>query len=90
MEDGNIKNIDKLPPDIKNSTVLTPLSKDKLAAVAEIPFVDACFEDDKLKNIIQYYSIDPAEMERELHYYAQELLEKDKVSAAWQILLAIN
>ena len=27
MEDGNIKNIDKLPPDIKNSTVLTPLSR---------------------------------------------------------------
>lgn len=82
--------IDNLPEDIKASKILTAGSITKLAGVTELPYVDACFEDDKLKNIIQYYSIDPAEMEKELHYYAQELLEKDKVYEAWQILLAIN
>ena len=83
-------NIDELPPDIKNSSILTAASKNKLAYVGEHPLVDACFEDNKLKSIIQYYSIDPAEMEKELHYYAQELLEQDKVEEAWQILLAMN
>ena len=82
--------IDNLPKDIKASAILTASSIAKLASVPEIPYVDATFEDDKLKSIIQYYSIDPAEMEKELHYYAQELLEKDKVYEAWQILLAIN
>ena len=90
MTEADKKNIDTLPADIKNSSILTAASKDKLAMVGELPFVDAGFEDEKLKNIIQYYSIDPAEMEKELQYYAQELLENDKVAEAWQILLAIN
>ena len=46
------------------------------------------FHDDKLKNIIQYYSINPVEMEKELHSYAKELLQINKVDAAWQVLLA--
>lgn len=46
------------------------------------------FEDDRLKNIIQYYSINPDEMEKELHLYAKELLEKRKVDEAWQVLLS--
>ena len=95
MDQGNKINnggigIDNLPEDIKVSAILTFGSIAKLAGIQEIPYVDAGFEDDKLKSIIQYYSIDPAEMEKELHYYAQELLEKDKVNEAWQILLAIN
>jgi hypothetical protein len=50
--------------------------------------VDATFNDERLKNIIQYYSINPDEMEAELHRYAAELLNTGKVSEAWQILLA--
>ena len=60
----------------------------QLANVNEFPNVDATFNDDNLKNIIQYFSINPEEMERELHSYAKKLLQEGKVKEAWQILLA--
>jgi hypothetical protein len=53
-----------------------------------MPVIDPTFNDDHLKQIVQYYSINPAEMEKELHLYAQQLLQQHKVSAAWQVLLA--
>ena len=53
-----------------------------------MPFVDPAFDDDRLKNIIQYFSINPDEMETELHAYAKELLEAGKVNEAWQVLLS--
>ena len=55
-----------------------------------MPVVDPSFLDDNLKQIIQYYSINPDEMEKELHRYAKELLDAGHVSEAWQILLAVN
>jgi hypothetical protein len=61
-----------------------------LANVNEMPLVDPSFFDDKLKNIIQYYSVNPDEMEKELHIYAKELLDDHKVKEAWQVLLALN
>ena len=82
--------IDALPESIRNSNVLTGNNLGQLANVPELPFVDAAFEDDKLKNIIQYYSINPDEMEKELHIYTKELLETGKVKEAWQVLLALN
>ncbi len=60
----------------------------QLANVHEMPFVDPAFDDDKLKNIIQYFSINPDEMDKELHRYAKELLDAGKVNEAWQVLLA--
>lgn len=80
--------VDALPDSIKNSKILTRNHLGQLANVHEYPFVDATFNDDRLKNIIQYYSINPDEMEAELHRYAAELLNTGKVSEAWQILLA--
>ena len=82
--------VDALPPSIKNSNILNGNNLGQLANVTEIPFVDAAFNDDKLKNIIQYYSINPDEMEKELHRYAKELLDGGKVNEAWQVLLALN
>ncbi len=82
--------IDTLPASIRNSTVLTGNQLAQLANVTEIPFVDPAFNDDQLKNIIQYYSINPTDMETELHAYAKTLLLKDKVDEAWQVLLALN
>jgi len=79
-----------LPADIVNSKILTAPNLVQLASVTEMPFVDATFNDSRLKDIIQYYSIDPKEMEKELHYYAQELLSTGNIAAAWQILLALN
>ncbi|WP_343689819.1 flavin reductase family protein [Chitinophaga sp.] len=81
--------IDALPAHIRNSKILTGNHLGQLANVHEQPVIDPAFEDEHLKNIFQYYSITPEEMERELHAYAQRLLDAGKVAAAWQILLAI-
>lgn len=80
--------IDALPKSILNSSILTGNNLGQLANVHEMPFVDPAFNDDKLKNIIQYFSINPDDMDKELHKYAKELLDAGKVNEAWQVLLA--
>lgn len=80
--------VDALPAAIRNSSILTGNNLGQLANVHELPFIDPAFHDDHLKNIIQYYSVTPDEMERELHLYAKQLLERGDVRAAWQVLLA--
>jgi flavin reductase (DIM6/NTAB) family NADH-FMN oxidoreductase RutF len=82
--------VDALPASIKNSTILSGNNLGQLANINKMPFVDPAFNDDKLKSIIQYYSINPDEMEKELHFYAKELLDAGKVNQAWQVLLALN
>jgi hypothetical protein len=81
--------IDHLPSLIKNSKNLRIDHLPQLALVPEIPSVDPSFEDNTLKNIFQYYSLDPDEMENELHIYAASLLDEGKVKEAWQVLLAL-
>jgi flavin reductase (DIM6/NTAB) family NADH-FMN oxidoreductase RutF len=80
--------IDALPESIRNSTILTGNQLGQLANVHELPVVLPSFDDGHLKNIIQYFSINPADMEKELHRYAAKLLEEGKTSEAWQVLLA--
>lgn len=80
--------VDALPESIRLSKVLTGNHLGQLANVNELPVVEPSYDDDKLKNIIQYFSIDPTEMEREIHSYAAQLLNQDKVYEAWQVLLA--
>ena len=80
--------VDALPEGIRNSSILTGNNLGQLANVETLPIVNPAFEDDKLKNIVQYFSISPIEMEKELHHYAKQLLDDGKVESAWQILLA--
>ena len=80
--------VDALPESIRNSKILTGNNLGQLANVLEIPFIDPAFDDSNLKQIIQYYSINPDEMEKELHSYAKKLLDKGMVKEAWQVLLA--
>ncbi|HMD00821.1 MAG TPA: hypothetical protein VKH37_11745, partial [Ferruginibacter sp.] len=80
--------VDALPADIRHSKILTGNHLGQLANVHEMPFIDPTFSDDRLKNIIQYYSINPDEMDIELQRYAKELLDAGKVHEAWQVLLA--
>ena len=80
--------VDVLPETIRKSSILTGNNLGQLANVHEMPFVDPSFHDDKLKNIIQYFSINPDDMDKELHRYAKELLDAGKVQEAWQVLLA--
>jgi flavin reductase (DIM6/NTAB) family NADH-FMN oxidoreductase RutF len=80
--------VDALPDGIRNSKILTGNHLGLLANVHDLPVINPAFSDDRLKNIIQYYSISPEEMEKELHLYAAELLNEHKVTEAWQILLS--
>ena len=80
--------IDALPAHIRNSYILTGNHLGQLANVHDLPVIDATFNDDHLKQIIQYYSINPGEMEREIHCYAAKLLQDGKVYEAWQVLLS--
>lgn len=80
--------IDALPENIKNSNILSGNNLGQLANVKELPVIDPAFEDDHLKQIIQYYNLNPEEMEKELHLYAKKLLDEGKVKQAWQVLLA--
>lgn len=80
--------IDTLPPSIRNSSILSGNNLGQLANVHEMPVIEPSFDDAHLKQIIQYYSVTPDEMEKELHSYAKKLLDDGKVNAAWQVLLA--
>lgn len=80
--------IDALPEGIRFSKLLTGNHLGLLANVNELPVVEPSFDDEHLKNIVQYYSVNPEEMEREIHSYAANLLNKNKVHEAWQVLLA--
>jgi flavin reductase (DIM6/NTAB) family NADH-FMN oxidoreductase RutF len=80
--------VDALPATIRNSTILTGNNLGQLANVNEMPLIDPAFDDARLKDIIQYFSINPDEMEKELHVYAKSLLDDSKVREAWQVLLA--
>ena len=92
VEKPNIRlgiGMDALPASIRNSKILSGNQLGQLANVHELPVVDPAFEDDRLKNIFQYYSINPDEMEKELHAYAAKLLDAGRVKEAWQVLLAL-
>jgi hypothetical protein len=92
VEKPNVKlgiGIDILPEGIRSSQILTGNNLAQLGNVNEMPVIDPAFEDERLKNIFQYYAMNPEEMEKELHLYAKELLDAQRVSDAWQVLLAI-
>lgn len=81
---------DALPESIRHSKILTGNHLGQLANVHEMPVVQPSFDDEHLKNIIQYFSLNPKEMEDELHRYAGRLLDEGKVDEAWQILLSLD
>ncbi|MEO7444997.1 MAG: flavin reductase family protein [Ferruginibacter sp.] len=79
--------VDALPLSIRNSEILSGNDLGMLANYQDLPVIDPAFDDDKLKNIIQYYSLNPSDMEKELQLYAKELLAANKLAEAWQVLL---
>jgi flavin reductase (DIM6/NTAB) family NADH-FMN oxidoreductase RutF len=80
--------VDSLPVSIRQSKILTGNNLGQLGNVHEYPVIDPSFDDDHLKQITQYYSVNPDDMEKELHSYAKKLLDQGKVTEAWQVLLA--
>ncbi len=79
--------VNALPQSIRHSTILTGNNLGQLANVTTLPQIDANFNDKRLKQIVQYYSINPTEMEMEIHTYAKQLLDNNDVTTAWQVLL---
>jgi flavin reductase (DIM6/NTAB) family NADH-FMN oxidoreductase RutF len=79
--------IDALPDSIRKSEVLTGNQLALLASVSDIPEVNPAFVDKHLQQIIQYFSINPTEMEQEVHRLAADWLQKGNAEAAWQVLL---
>ena len=79
--------VDALPSAIRYSNILSGNNLGQLANVNELPAVDPSFHDERLKNIIGYYSINPKELDQELHRYAKELLHMGRIKEAWQVLL---
>lgn len=80
--------VDALPTAVRKSNILSGNDLGQLANVNDLPLVDPAFADDHLKQIIQYYNVNPDEMENELHLYAKKLLGEGKTYEAWQVLLA--
>jgi flavin reductase (DIM6/NTAB) family NADH-FMN oxidoreductase RutF len=76
-----------LPESIRHSRVLTGNQLAQLANVEILPFAEPSFHDPHVKQIIQYFSPNPEEMELELHRHAAHLLNQGKVLEAWQVLL---
>ena len=71
--------IDALPLNIRQSVILNGNNLGQLANVHDMPVIEPSFDDAHLKQIIQYYSVSPEEMEKELHLYAKKLLDQGKV-----------
>jgi flavin reductase (DIM6/NTAB) family NADH-FMN oxidoreductase RutF len=80
--------IDALPAEIQKSKILSGNDLGQLANVHDMPIVNPAFENDALKQIVQYYNLDTQEMEIETHRLAAKLLQENNVEDAWQVLLA--
>ncbi len=78
--------IDALPENIRNSNILTGNHLGKLANVQKIPEIDPAFSNDYLKRMSSGF-INNENKEDEVHLYAAQLLEDNKVNEAWQVLL---
>lgn len=80
--------MDMLPASIRNSRILTGNHLGQLANVHALPEVNPSYDDAHLRQIVQYYSLNPEEMEKEVHLHAARLLDEGKVADAWQVLLS--
>lgn len=79
--------IDALPAAIRNSKILTGNHLGQLANVNDLPVIDPAFENETLKQIVQYFNLEPIEMETETHKLAALLLNEGDTVSAWQVLL---
>ena len=67
--------IDALPESIRNSKLLSGNHLGQLANVHDMPVVDPAFENEDLTHIVEYYNLQPQEMETETHRLAAKLLD---------------
>jgi hypothetical protein len=75
------------PHSIRNSPVLPGNHLGQVGNVQHLPEIDPAHDDAHLRQIFQYYSLNPDEMEKEIHRYAATLLAQGQAKQAWQVLL---
>ncbi len=76
---------DGLPTHIRTSPILTGNELAMLAGVTELPELHP--DSRKDARVIDILAGNVQDRERQLHLYAQELLQQDQVDHAWQVLL---
>jgi flavin reductase (DIM6/NTAB) family NADH-FMN oxidoreductase RutF len=83
---------DALPIDIRNSKVLTGNELGHLAGIENLPDETDVNEYKLLELSDIFVSLEekPAELERQLHFRASELLKENKLEEAWMTLLSFN
>lgn len=83
---------DKLPSDIKESSILTGNDLGKLAGIEELPNETDVNEYKLIELSDLFVSLEDnaVQLEQELHVKAKELLNENKLNEAWMTLLSFN
>ena len=79
---------DQLPEEILRSKVLSGNDLGILANSSEIPVVTEMETDERLVDLLKQYDSDALARTNALHQYAKELIAKNNVTLAWQVLLS--
>ncbi|MCI4671210.1 MAG: flavin reductase family protein [Bacteroidia bacterium] len=78
------KGFDQLPEHIKNSSVLTGNDLSRFAYLAEFPASNSDINSDP--EVMNALAGNVQDRELRLHTYAKELIQKDEIEKAWQVL----
>ncbi len=84
--------VDQIPPEIRQSKILTGNDLGMLGNVEELPD-ETHVNEYKLTTLAELfidYESNPLQLEEELHKFAHQLLLESKVNEAWMTLLAFN
>lgn len=80
--------IDALPAHIRDSRVLTGNHLGMLGNSSAIPVVETISNDERLTQLLREYDTHPDALRHSLHQYAAELLDRNEVERAWEVLLS--
>ncbi|MCB9204096.1 MAG: flavin reductase family protein [Flavobacteriales bacterium] len=83
--------VDRIPEDIRKSSILTGNDLGQLGMYPEFPTEDevkAYSELPKVKGLLEEFKRKPDQVERLLHKEAQKLIASGKVDEAWKLLLS--
>lgn len=84
--------VDALPPEARNSRVLTGNELGQLGGILHVPDETSVneYKLTELSDIFIEHQDNPSELEGLLHRHAQDLLRQGRVEDAWKTLLAFN
>jgi hypothetical protein len=84
--------VDALPPEARNSRVLTGNELGVLGGILQVPDETSVneYKLTDLSDLFIQHQDTPSELETVLHRHAQDLLRQGLVEEAWKTLLAFN